>query len=105
MRNVGHNRGSQRSADPRLAVGRVGASWGDARVLRPLRGRREIIGSETRGYRSRLRFATARRVARPRLLSGKPSAWPGSDREPNHRLQARPGFARLFGPAPSARPA
>jgi hypothetical protein len=32
----------------------------------------------------------------PRLRSGKPSACSGSDREPNHRLQARPGFAWLF---------
>ena len=32
----------------------------------------------------------------PRLQSSKPSACPGSDRESNHRLQARPGFAWLF---------
>jgi hypothetical protein len=30
------------------------------------------------------------------LLSGKPSACPGSDSGPNHRLQARLGFAWLF---------
>jgi hypothetical protein len=50
----------------------IGASWRDARVLRPLRGRCEIFGRLSRGCRSRLRCAPARQAALP------PAVWQAS---------------------------
>lgn len=72
------SQGSQRSADPWLAVGRIGASWRDASALRPLRVGGRLLDRRPGGVAA----------LDPRLLSGKPSACPGSDREPNFSLEA-----------------